>query len=162
MTSGNELITSDFRRHREALKASGEAAYTTDIPRCYKSVVFHVKRSGYQKASLHKCEGLIIELVDLIFSAQGNRPYFHIDGDLPYCWNSPARGHIDWQLPYIKYEWGHLNSIEQNRDTARHIENLALLSARCNQQIQSSLNISELIIYGGKLQEIIERNQKKR
>ncbi|WP_248465385.1 hypothetical protein [Pectobacterium versatile] len=149
-----------LRYHREMLAREGQNAYSLDIKRCYKTVVPHLKKSGYKKASLSKCEDLIIKFVDMIFEAQSNKPFFHIDGDLPFCWNSPSNG--GWELPYIKYEWGHLNSINQNIDTAHNIENLCLQSARCNQHIQSSLNVIELITYGGKLEETIERNLKQR
>lgn len=71
---------------------------------------------------------------------------FHVEGtELPLCWNSPK----DWEKDYIKYEWGHLLSRNQNAATADRIENLALYSARCNQHIQTSLDVQELMIYGG-------------
>lgn len=44
---------------------------------------------------------------------------------------------------YIRYEWGHLQSRNQNAD-ADQLENLALYSARCNQHIQTSMDISEV------------------
>ena len=50
---------------------------------------------------------------------------------------------------YIKYEWGHLLSKNQSNNTEKRIENLGLYSARCNQHIQSSMNIQELMLYGG-------------
>lgn len=149
-----------LRHHREMLAKEGQNAYSLDIERCYKSVVPHLKKSGYKKVSLSKCEALIIKFVEMIFQAQSKKPFFHIDGDLPFCWNSPSNG--GWELPYIKYEWGHLNSINQNIDTAHNIENLCLQSARCNQHIQSSLNVTELLVYGGKLEETIKRNLKQR
>ena len=71
---------------------------------------------------------------------------FHVEGtELPLCWNSPK----DWEKDYVKYEWGHLLSRNQNAAAADRIENLALYSARCNQHIQTSLDVQELMIYGG-------------
>jgi hypothetical protein len=61
------------------------------------------------------------------------------------CWNRPA----NWDKNYIKYEWGHLKSKNQNPTDVFGIENFALYSARCNQHIQSGMNIEELMIYGG-------------
>ena len=63
-----------------------------------------------------------------------------------------------WDVNYIKYEWGHLRSINQNPDSAFDVENLCLMSARCNQHIQSSLDIDELLAYGGALESVIRRN----
>lgn len=71
---------------------------------------------------------------------------FHVEGtELPLCWNAPK----DWEKDYIKYEWGHLLSRNQNAADAHRLENLALYSARCNQHIQTSLDVPELMIYGG-------------
>lgn len=161
----NELISDknvaiNLLEHRERLLKAGDRAYLYDINRCYKTVIRHLQKSGYKKISSKKCPQLIKTFVDLIFEAQYKKPFFHIEGDLPFCWNSPANG--GWELDYIKYEWGHFNSINQNINTAHNIENLCLQSARCNQHIQSSLNIPELLSYGGKLEEVVTQNIKRR
>ena len=84
----------------------------------------------------------------LLFEAQDNRPIFHVEGtELPLCWNNPG----DWDINYIKYEWGHLWSKNQSPESYNCIKNIALYSARCNRHIQSSMNIEELMIYGGSL-----------
>ena len=71
---------------------------------------------------------------------------FHVEGtELPLCWNSPR----DWDKDYIKYEWGHLRSLNQAPQKAYEIQNLGLYSARCNQHIQTSMHIEELMVYGG-------------
>ena len=73
---------------------------------------------------------------------------FHVEGtELPLCWNAPK----NWDLNYVKYEWGHLHSRDQNPVAAHRLENLALYSARCNQHIQTSMNTEELMTYGGVL-----------
>jgi len=149
-----------LRQHRERLAEAGSEAYLKDIERCYGSVVPHLKKSGYKKVTLKRCGGLIEDFVDMIFSAQGKRPFFHIEAELPFCWNTRRYG--GWHLSYIKYEWGHLNSINQNINSAHNIENLCLQSGRCNQHIQSSLNANELISYGGKLEKIINKNLESR
>ena len=82
----------------------------------------------------------------MLFDAQEQKPIFHVEGtELPLCWNSPG----DWDKDYIKYEWGHLKSKNQNPESVFSIENFALYSARCNKHIQSSMNIEELMVYGG-------------
>ncbi|MBN2657904.1 MAG: hypothetical protein JXR86_12645 [Spirochaetales bacterium] len=127
--------------HRMNLK-NNPNAYTEDLERCYQSIIIHLKNAGYKKITYNKATEEIIELVNLLFEAQDNKPFLHIDyGDgLPFCWNSPYKG--AWELNYIKYEWGHLESRNQNGRTAHNIENLCLQSARCNQHIQSSMNIT--------------------
>ena len=86
------------------------------------------------------------QIIKLLFEAQDHRPLFHVEGtELPLCWNRPA----DWNKDYIKYEWGHLRSKNQLQDDAYKLENLGLYSARCNQHIQTSMHIEELMVYGG-------------
>jgi hypothetical protein len=85
-------------------------------------------------------------VIQLLWEAQEQRPMFHVEGtELPLCWNHPK----DWDVDYIKYEWGHLHSKNQNLDHADRLDNLALYSARCNQHIQTSMNVEELMTYGG-------------
>lgn len=148
-------------KHRKNLAANSNA-YTADIQRCYKSVVKYLKAAGYSKLTFKRESELITSYVNLIFKAQNSKPFFHIDADskLPFCWNSPAKG--GWSVNYIKYEWGHLNSKNQNAKTYHSITNLCLQSARCNQHIQSAMNVDELIAYGGKLASVIEENLKNR
>ncbi len=101
----------------------------------YTTLVPHLTRFGYRRVA----RPLIAEIVEHLFNAQDRRPLFFIDTDLPYCWNAPKF----WVHDYIKYEWGHLRSRNQNLD-ADHLENLALCSARCNQHIQTSMDIAEV------------------
>ena len=143
--------------HRKDLKANPQS-YSTDIKRCYSTVVKHLKDAGYKRITLKRAPDTIKQFVDLIFSAQDVKPYFHIDSDmgLPFCWNAPSNG--GWDIDYIKYEWGHLKSRNQHGEDAHNVENLCLQSARCNQHIQSSMNVDELKDYGGKLEEVINKN----
>lgn len=147
--------------HRESLRKNGNA-YTYDIPRCYGTVVKHLKDAGYTKITLNRAPNEIKDFVDYIFEAQDKKPFFHIDAScgLPFCWNAPSKG--GWDVDFIKYEWGHMNSRNQNGDRAHCIENLCLQSARCNQHIQSSMNVEELLEYGGRLAEVIMKNKASR
>ena len=152
----NIMVT--LHSHRKNLQKN-PLAYSEDIERCYTTVVKHLKDAGYKSITLNRAPQEIQEYVDLLFLAQDQRPYFHIETSsmLPFCWNSPSKN--GWDINYIKYEWGHLQSINQNEGTAHNIENLCLQSARCNQHIQSSLNVDELKAYGGKLEEVIIKNE---
>lgn len=130
-------MASKLRDHRIAL-AANPSVFEADLPRLRRTLLPHLKRCGYPKAGA-KAGLLVAELVELIFDAQGRRPLFHIDAPLPYCWNAPG----SWQYDYIRYEWAHLRSRNQN-DDAEQLDNLVLSSARCNQHIQTSMDIAEV------------------
>jgi hypothetical protein len=83
---------------------------------------------------------VVDRFVDAIFATQDEKPFFHVDGELLYCWNAPK----DWDKDYIRYEWGHLSSRNQNK-VAHNIQNLCLQSARCNQHVQTSMDIDEVL-----------------
>jgi hypothetical protein len=119
--------------------AANPNAYDADLTRVCKTLVPHLKRCGYRRVGSKDAQFLVRDIVENIFGAQDRRPLFHVDAHLPYCWNAPG----GWKYNYIRYEWGHLRSRNQNED-AEHIENLALCSARCNQHIQTSMDIDEV------------------
>ncbi len=88
----------------------------------------------------------VADLVRCLFKTQDDFPFFWVDAGLPNCWNHPK----DWGLDYIKYEWGHVHPKHQDGNVAGLLENLCLMSARCNNHIQSALTIEELLdIFGG-------------
>jgi 5-methylcytosine-specific restriction endonuclease McrA len=63
------------------------------------------------------------------------------DGDGSYCWNHPRNK----KFPYLKLEWGHKIPIVHGSISQKE-SNLILLCARCNNHIQSSKTIAELIL----------------
>ncbi|MBN1933940.1 MAG: hypothetical protein JW934_04725 [Anaerolineae bacterium] len=144
MTEKTKLID-----HRRALAANPDA-YTyefqeTHISRLVNTLVPRIRNAGYC-VTPSKSFDVLARVIKLLFQAQDNRPFFHVEGtELPLCWNSPK----DWDKNYIKYEWGHLKSRNQLPEQEFDLENLGLYSARCNQHIQTSLHIEELMVYGG-------------
>ncbi|AEE20364.1 hypothetical protein JM84_2297 [Dokdonia sp. Hel_I_63] len=135
--------------HRRIINKNPQA-YETDLEseRLVKSIINHI-RNDFSNVRFDKQKREILrEIVILLFEAQEHRPFFHVEGtELPLCWNRPS----DWNIDYIKYEWGHLLSQNQMPEKSSSIENIGLYSARCNQHIQSSMNIQELMVYGGLL-----------
>lgn len=133
--------------HRKNIEENSDA-YTKDIndDRLVGTLINHI-RSNFNNVRFDIDKKIILKkIIRLLFQTQDNRPFFHVEGtELPLCWNRPK----DWDKNYIKYEWGHLLSKNQNSNENLILENLALHSARCNQHIQSSLNIQELMVYGG-------------
>lgn len=136
----------DHRRFlSENHKAYSHEIEDENIERLVKSLVPHLKNAGLKVSSSKNFKELS-QIIKLLFSVQEDRPFFHVEGtELPLCWNSPK----DWDKNFIKYEWGHLRSRNQAEDDAHKLENLGLYSARCNQHIQTSLHIEELMVYGG-------------
>lgn len=135
--------------HRKALSLNPDAySYELkdeNIKRLVKTLVPHLKNSGL-KVSPSKNFDELSQIIKLLFHVQDDRPLFHVEGtEMPLCWNSPKY----WGNDYIKYEWGHLRSQNQAEDKANKLENLGLYSARCNNHIQTSMHIEELMVYGG-------------
>ena len=141
--------------HRQELAANPECYTKDDYGRVSRTLVQHLKDVGYPRMTGGSGQAERREFIRLIFEVQGRRPFLHIEAPLPSCWNSPGRG--DWDYNYIRYEWGHLLSKNQNPEEAFDVQNLCLMSARCN-QVQTSMNIDELQIYGGPLELVIQRN----
>jgi len=61
------------------------------------------------------------------------------DGNPMYCWNNPR----DEALSYLKLQWGHKNPV--SRAKYHTPDDLYLLCARCNNHLQTSRTIHELI-----------------
>ena len=120
--------------HRKELAANPEC-YTKDHGRATGTLVQHLKNVGYPRITEGSGQAERREFVRLIFEAQDQRPFLHIEAPLPYCWNSPYKD--GWVHNYIRYEWGHLLSRNQNPEDAFDVQNLCLMSARFNQHIQS-------------------------
>lgn len=142
-----------LRRHREALAANPHA-FTTDIPRAARTLISHIKDCGFPRATPRRCGHLATEIVEMIFESQERQPFFHVEGPLPFCWNRPQ----DWDKPFIRYEWGHLHSRNQSVGPAM-LTDLCLQSARCNQHIQTSMDIEEVVewLRGSPVEERVRR-----
>jgi hypothetical protein len=136
--------------HRRAL-TQNQDAYTYEVEnnseRLIRTLIPHIKGPAVS-LSPRKHGAILARTIALLFETQDERPIFHVEGtELPLCWNRP----LDWDKAYIKYEWGHLRSKNQNPLDEVGIADMALYSARCNQHIQAGMNIEELMIYGGLL-----------
>lgn len=125
--------------HREAL-ARNERAYEQDIDRVALTAVAHLRKCGFGRVTMNRCGPVVKRFVEMIFEARDRKPFFHVGGRLPFCWNAPK----DWDKDFIRYEWGHLHSRNQDAEDAHRIDNLCLQSARCNQHIQTSMNIEDV------------------
>ena len=62
-----------------------------------------------------------------------------------YCWNEPKENYTDdvyTEKRYLKLQWGHITP--RCRKTEQTKEDLCLLCARCNNQIQTSRHLQQL------------------
>ena len=136
-----------LKEHRQKLEKNPNA-YTQDFDgdRLIKTMIPHLRKDFINVRFNAQKKQVLKKIILLISETQDNRPLFHVEGtELPLCWNTPR----DWQYNYIRYEWGHLPSKNQNPISENVIENLGLYSARCNNHIQAGMDIKELMIYGG-------------
>lgn len=149
-----------LREHREILN-NNIYAYTEDLrsDRLVGTMIVYIRKEFANTKFNATKKPILKEILNLLFEAQDKRPFFHIEGtELPLCWNNPG----DWNINYIKYEWGHLWSKNQSPERYASLKNLGLYSARCNRHIQSSMNIEELMVYGGSLSQRISNVLTKR
>ena len=62
-----------------------------------------------------------------------------------YCWNEPKENYVDGvytEKKYLKLQWGHVKP--RSRKEKQTAEDLCLLCARCNNQIQTSRHLHQL------------------
>ena len=62
-----------------------------------------------------------------------------------YCWNEPKENYVEniyTEKAYLKLQWGHIKP--RSRKEEQTTEDLCLLCARCNNQIQTSRHLEQL------------------
>jgi hypothetical protein len=148
-----------LQEHRQLLKKSNGRIHKSEQERLYSTVKPHLIKAGVK--SLRTKSEYIICFVNMIIDTQDGQPFFWIDSKLPFCWNNPR----DWsKYEYIRFQWGHLEPTNSLTD-CNQLENLCLQSARCNNQIQSSMPLRDLkeLFFGSKTYDrIIEVEEKRR
>jgi hypothetical protein len=92
-----------------------------------------------RKMKLKKTKEERIEIVKNILIKQKGTCAF-ADGDSRFCWNEPK----DRKLIFLKLQWGH-KLPRSHGGKAYELDNLILLCARCNNNIQKSRTIEQLI-----------------
>ena len=107
---------------------------SSEILRLETTLASHLRKMNIKKNKQERND-----FVKKILKEQQNVCAF-ADGDGKYCWNHPK----DKNLDFVKLEWGHKIPRDKG-DIAYFEENLILLCARCNNQIQTSKTIEELI-----------------
>jgi hypothetical protein len=96
----------------------------------------HLRRAGVTPAerTSAKCRELLLRTL----AGQNGTCYF-AGGDDRYCWNHPK----DKKIAFLKLEWGHLVPTAQS--VVGVAPKMILLCARCNNQLQTSRTLEQLI-----------------
>lgn len=134
----------------------------SEINRLRKSLRNHIDKQRFRcRYSPGHIKTLNL-IINMILETQDRKPFFWINTSLPMCWNHPW----NWDMDYIKYEWGHVGPINSSPEKYNDIENLCLMSARCNNHIQSSLCMDDLLEFfegsriADRIRYVLDRRQK--
>jgi 5-methylcytosine-specific restriction endonuclease McrA len=107
----------------------------SEIERLEKTLANHLRKMGIKRTKRQR-EKFVLKVLD-----KQNYTCAFGGGDGRYCWNHPRNN----SLNYLKLEWAHkIPSYYKNMSQIEN--NLLLLCARCNNQIQSSRTIKQLIL----------------
>jgi hypothetical protein len=106
-----------------------------ELTRLTKLLGSHLRAHGVVPSE--RTPGKSRQLLLKTLEEQNGSCYFS-GGDDRFCWNHPKDGH----LKYLKLEWGHLVPKDRRTDVALK---MVLLCARCNNHIQTSRTLEQLI-----------------
>lgn len=134
--------TKTLEWHRRNLRHF--APTDAEIDRLQRRFAMHIMtRDRYYHADARAYRETRIALVMMLLETQDHLPFFWIESRLPFCWNSPRDG--GWQIDHIRYQIGHLAPRNSSPELAKDPTNLCFMSERCNEHIQSSLPIEDVI-----------------
>ena len=147
--------TGGLTEHRKNI-SDNKDAFVQDKDRAIANWIKHCWTYVRSHGSLSKREStpILEEMAELVWNAQMGMPLFQFNASstgLPMSWNRPQDG----ELNYIRYEIGHIHPQLEGGES--NPENLTFQSARCNQHIQSSLDIDEVMTYFDNVSEVKSR-----
>jgi len=106
----------------------------SEIERLERTLVNHLRKMGIKRTKKDR-----VDFVKKKLTIQKSTCAF-ADGKDTFCWNHPRNK----KLSYLKLEWGHkIPSYHGSKSMFE--DNLILLCARCNNQIQTSRTVEQLI-----------------
>ena len=105
-----------------------------EIERLSNVLSIHLRKMGLKKTKEERKE--IVK--NILIKQKGTCAF--ADGDSRFCWNEPK----DKDLIFLKLQWGH-KLPRSHGEKAYELDNLILLCARCNNNIQKSRTIEQLI-----------------
>jgi len=123
----------DFQPSRKVTIKKWTEIPIYEIWRLERTLANHLRKMGakFTKTERHD---FVIKVLE---SQKGTCAF--ADGNPMYCWNNPR----DEPLHYLKLQWGHKNP--SSRVKWHTPDDLYLQCARCNNQLQTSRAIFELI-----------------
>jgi hypothetical protein len=113
----------------------------TEIERLQNTLSNHLRSMKIKKNKSER-----IEIVKRFLEKQNNTCAFGKNVAGKWCWNEPKENYTKdgeyHELNYIKLQWGHV--IPRCRNENQNINDLCLLCARCNNQIQTSRHLIQV------------------
>jgi hypothetical protein len=118
----------------------------TEVERLQKTLSNHLRNMKVKKNKSER-----IQIVKKILEKQNNTCAFGKDVCGKWCWNESKenftkttikKGGEYNELKYIKLQWGHIKPRCRNENQS--INDLCLLCARCNNQIQTSRHLIQI------------------
>jgi len=106
----------------------------SEVERLQKSLYPHLRKIDLAVSKAER-----IAFVEKLFKKQNNTCAFGKSVGGMYCWNEPRDG----EKRYLNLQWGHIKPRCRKNDT-QTIDDLCLLCARCNNQIQTSRYLCQL------------------
>jgi hypothetical protein len=123
-------------------KNSWDRIPDSELERLQRTLKHHSDRTGV-KLKKHERR----DLVNKQLKKQNYTCAFGKDVGGEYCWNAPKDNYVKKsneykELKYLKLQWGHIKP--RCRNETQTLDDLCLLCARCNNQLQSSRHLVQL------------------
>jgi len=112
----------------------------TEVERLQGTLSNHLRQINAQMTKSTR-----IEFLQTLLAKQNQTCAFGKNVGGIYCWNEPKENYIDsvyTEKKYLKLQWGHIKP--RCRKEEQTTDDLCLLCARCNNQIQTSRHLLQL------------------
>ena len=112
----------------------------TEVERLQGTLVNHLRKMNVRMTKTERTE-----FVMSLLTKQNKTCAFGKDIEGIYCWNEPKENYMNGlyvEKTYLKLQWGHIKP--RCRDEEQTKNDLCLLCARCNNQLQTSRHLSQL------------------
>jgi len=112
----------------------------TEVERLQGTLSNHLRQINAQMTKSAR-----IEFLQTLLAKQNQTCAFGKNVGGIYCWNEPKENYIDsvyTEKKYLKLQWGHIKP--RCRKEEQTADDLCLLCARCNNQIQTSRHLLQL------------------
>ena len=112
----------------------------TEVERLQGTLSNHLRQINAQMTKSAR-----IEFLQTLLEKQNKTCAFGKNVGGIYCWNEPKENYIDsvyTEKKYLKLQWGHIKP--RCRKEEQTADDLCLLCARCNNQIQTSRHLLQL------------------